>query len=154
MSEIKHTAAESYTRSGFNTRMGWGQRPALLVIDVCRAYWNKSSPLDISSNPAAAAAPDIMRRLLDAARSSGAPVLWTQVSYTDPNMADAGLFWHKAKVLNVWQKGDPRGLDACLEGIEPQAGEAVVVKKYASGFFGTFLFSELQVCVILLQFSI
>lgn len=146
MANLQHDATQSYTNSGFNTKMGWGERPALLIIDVCKAYWDKSSPLDISSNPAAAASPDAMRQLLSAARSSGTPVIWTQVSYTDPSMADAGLFWHKAKVLDVWQKGDTRGLDACLKGLSPEQGEAVVIKKYASGFFGTTLFTELQVC--------
>lgn len=125
--------------------MGWGERPALLLIDVCRAYWDESSPLDCSSNPAAVAAPDSMRRLLNAARSSGVPVLWTQVAYTDANMADAGLFWRKSKSLNVWQKGDTRGLDSCLEGIKPLESETIIVKKYPSGFFGTTLFTDLQV---------
>ena len=145
MANIQHAASTDYTNSGFNTRMGWGERPALLIIDVCKAYWDDSSPLDVSSTPAAAATPDSIRRLLNAARSSNTPVLWTRVSYSDPNMADAGLFWLKAKALNVWQKGDTRGLDAYLEGIEPRETEAVVLKKYASGFFGTTLFTDLQV---------
>lgn len=60
-------------------------------------------------------------------------------------MADAGLFYKKAKVLTVWQKGDARGLDAYMEGLEPAEGDTVIVKKYASAFFGTTLASELQV---------
>lgn len=52
-------------------------------------------------------------------------------------MADAGLFWTKAKVLDVWREGDERGLDAWVEGLEPAEGETVVVKKFASAFFGT-----------------
>lgn len=60
-------------------------------------------------------------------------------------MSDAGLFWRKAKCLDVWLAGDQRGLAECIEGLKPQQGEVVVVKKYASAFFGTSLASELQV---------
>ncbi|KAK0709293.1 Isochorismatase-like protein [Lasiosphaeria miniovina] len=60
-------------------------------------------------------------------------------------MADAGLFWRKAKVLDVWQAGDPRGLAACLPGLAPQPRDTVVVKKYASAFFGTTLAASLHV---------
>ncbi|KAK3377466.1 hypothetical protein B0H63DRAFT_524753 [Podospora didyma] len=60
-------------------------------------------------------------------------------------MADAGLFWRKAKVLDVWEQGDPRGLAACLPGLEPERGDTVIVKKYASAFFGTTLAASLQV---------
>jgi len=139
-----HPASSSYQTSGFSNKMGWGARPALLLIDVCTAYWTPGSPLDISANPSGAASPDSMRRLLAAARDGHVPVVWSKVEYTHPEMADAGLFWRKAKVLDVWQRGDARGLDACVEGLEPGETDTVVVKKYASAFFGTSLASELQ----------
>ncbi|KII95689.1 hypothetical protein PLICRDRAFT_70110, partial [Plicaturopsis crispa FD-325 SS-3] len=130
---------------GFSNLMGWGTRPALLIIDVCKAYWTPGSPLDISTNPSGAAAPESMRRLLSAARAGNVPVLWSDVEYTHPDMEDAGLFFRKAKVLTVWQKGDPRGLAHRMEGLEPEAKDVIVVKKYASAFFGTSLASSLQV---------
>lgn len=86
-----------------------------------------------------------MRRLLAAARAGQVPVIWSEVQYSRPDMADAGLFWRKAKVLDVWLKGDSRGLAHYVDGLEPQQGDVVVVKKYASAFFGTSLASELQV---------
>lgn len=142
---VSHASSESYARSGFANRMGWGQRPALLIIDVCVAYWSESSPLSLLSNPEAEAAPDSMRRLLAAARAGNVPVVWSQVEYKHPDMADAGLFWLKAKVLDVWKVDDTRGLAADLPGLEPAAKDTVVVKKYASAFFGTSLASSLQV---------
>jgi hypothetical protein len=51
-------------------------------------------------------------------------------------MADAGLFFKRAKMLTVWQEGDERGLDACVEGLEPKEGETVLMKKFASAFLG------------------
>lgn len=125
--------------------MGWGQRPALLIIDVCVAYWSPSSPLSLLNNPEAVTAPESMRRLLSAARENGFPVVWSTVEYKDPDMADAGLFWHKSKSLDVWKKGDERGLAAYMEGIEPVKGETVILKKYASAFFGTTLASSLHI---------
>lgn len=144
LAHTSHPATSSYVSSGFANKMGWGSRPALLIIDVCTAYWTAGSPLDISRNPAAAASPDSMRRLLAAARAAKVPVVWSTVVYTHPEMADAGLFYKKAKVLTVWQKGDSRGLDAFMPGLEPLEGETIIVKKYASAFFGTTLSSELQ----------
>ena len=148
---IPHASSESYARSGFANRMGWGKRPALLIIDVCTAYWTESSPLSLLGNPAAVDAPDSMRKLVAAARAAGVPVVHSQVEYTHPDMADAGLFWNKAKVLNVWHKDDTRGLAACLPGLGPEEGDTVVVKKYASAFFGTTLASSLHVSFLVVD---
>lgn len=150
-----HAQASSYQASGFGNRMGWGARPALLLIDVCKAYWTPGSPLDLSGYASAQQCPAIMKRLLEAARASGAPVIWTAVEYSPGlDMADAGLFWKKSKSLGVFNQGlDERGLGGWLEGLEPLpresngagGGELVVKKKYASAFFGTALASDLQV---------
>ncbi|KAI8220881.1 Maleamate amidohydrolase [Colletotrichum sp. SAR 10_77] len=143
-----HPDAASYAASGYGNRMGWGTRPALLLIDICKAYWTPGSPLDLSGNPAAAEVPASAARLVAAARKGSVPVLWTAVEYTDPNMADAGLFWLKAKTLAVWQIGSElhsQGLaDWVNEDLTPTKGDAVIKKKYASGFFGTTLATELR----------
>lgn len=147
----QHAQSDSYTQSGFLARMGWGKKPALLLIDVCKAYWTPGSPLDLSSsNPhAAAAALASMRRLLAAARGNNVPVVWTSVEYNDPEMRDAGLFWRKAKVLDVFRAGDPRGLGDWVDDedgndrLRPAVGEVLIKKKYASSFFGTTLATEL-----------
>ncbi|RMX87004.1 hypothetical protein D0869_02674 [Hortaea werneckii] len=127
MSHVPHSQSSSYVDTGFSNRMGWGKRPALLIID----------------NPAAAASPDLIRRLLDVARQAGIPVAHTKVAYHDPEMRDAGLFWLRAKPLSVWQEGDPRGLAADLDDLQPKPEGIVVYKKYQSAFFGTTLATEL-----------
>ncbi|KAF2171415.1 hypothetical protein M409DRAFT_18531 [Zasmidium cellare ATCC 36951] len=141
--QTDHAESQSYRASGFANRLGWGSRPALIIIDVCAAYFTPGSPLNLSSNPEAAKSPDAMRDLLAAAREGGCPVYWTQVQYEREDMADAGLFYLKAKVLDVWKKGDTRGYDALLPGLEPREGETVIVKKHPSAFFGTDLASQL-----------
>ncbi|KAG9247011.1 N-carbamoylsarcosine amidase [Calycina marina] len=138
------STAASYATSGFANKMGWGSRPALLLIDVCTAYWTAGSPLDTSANAESAAAPASMRKLVAAARAADTPVIWTNVSYDRPGMADAGLMYKKAKALTVWQKGDGRGLQRYVEGLVPDEGDVVVIKKMPSAFFGTTLAADLQ----------
>lgn len=123
-------ASASYATSGFSRRMGWGSRPALLLIDVCTAYWTATSPLSLLDNPSAANSPASMRTLLAAARTGGVPVIWTQVRYdAGREMKDAGLFWCKAKALDVWREGDERGLGSWMEGLVPEQEEVVVTKR-------------------------
>lgn len=140
-----HPDSDSYAASGYGTVMGWGRRPALVLIDVCKAYWTPGSPLDLTAHAPSAASPDVMRRLVSAAREAGIPIFWTAVEFTEPDMADAGLFWLKAKTLSVWHTEDTRGLADWVDGLAPQKGEPVVKKKYPSGFFGTTLQTELTV---------
>ncbi|KAF4120869.1 Nicotinamidase-related amidase [Geosmithia morbida] len=140
-----HPDTDSYAASGYGTRMGWGNFPALVLIDVCRGYWADNSPLDIRSHAPSATAPDVMRRLLAAARHASIPIYWTAVEYTEPNMRDAGLFWLKAKTLSAWHVDDKRGLGDWVEGLVPDKGEMVVKKRYPSAFFGTTLATELKV---------
>lgn len=139
----EHADLASYKASGFSNRIGWDRRPAILLIDVCTAYWTPASPLNISSNPASVASPEAMKRLLAAARSSKVLVIWTQVHYKR-GMRDAGLFYRKSKVLDVWEGGNDHGFDALMLGLEPAEGEEVVVKRHPSAFFGTELASMLH----------
>jgi len=145
--QVSHQDAASYAASGYGRRMGWGSRPALVLIDMCKAYWTPGSPLDLSANPDAVSVPASASRLVAAAREGGVPIAWTAVEYTTPDMADAGLFWLKAKTLEVWQVGSglhQQGLaDWVDEGLTPVEGDVLVKKKYPSGFFGTTLATEL-----------
>jgi nicotinamidase-related amidase len=140
----QHKEAASYLQSGFGNKLGWGSRPALIVIDVCRAYWSKDSPLDLLHNPEGAAAPDSMRRLVAAARTGNVPVIWVQVRYNKGKMIDGRVQYMKSKGGTFWQDGDTRGMDAWLLGLEPEPRDTVIFKKNPSAFFGTTLSTELQ----------
>ncbi|EMD88227.1 hypothetical protein COCC4DRAFT_145822 [Bipolaris maydis ATCC 48331] len=131
--------------SGFAGTIGWGNRPALLLVDVCNAYWSEDSPLDTRSNPASAAVPASIAKLVNAARQGKVPLIWTRVEYMEPDMADAGLFACKVPLLHVFQRGKETGLESWVPGLEPAAGEIVVSKRYPSAFFGTDLSTRLQV---------
>ncbi|EOA83836.1 uncharacterized protein SETTUDRAFT_138482 [Exserohilum turcica Et28A] len=133
---------------GLAATMGWGARPALLVVDVCKAYWSDGSPLDTSSNAAAAAVPAAIARLVAAARRGAAPLIWTRVEYSEPDMADAGLFACKAPLLDVFHRDDARGLGAWMPGLAPAPADVVVCKRYPSAFFATDLATRLRLASV------
>ena len=143
-----HAAHASYVQAGFAAKMGWGSRPALLLVDVCNAYWQQDSPLDTSANPHSAQAPHCIGRLVKAAREGHVPLIWTRVEYTQPDMSDAGLFLRKAPLLRVFQKGNETGLEGWVPGLEPGDGELVIPKRYPSAFFATDLNTRLQLLAV------
>jgi maleamate amidohydrolase len=124
--------AERFLRDrGFGQRMGWGQSPALLVVDFSRSFTDPASPLGT----------DLTReigetvRVLEASRRAGISVCYSTNSYDEEGARDAGLWTAKTHVLAALRTGSPD-----VE-IDPRLGrredEPVIVKKFASVFFGT-----------------
>lgn len=124
------SAADNYA-GVYEGRLQPGTRPALLIVDVVAAYLTEGSPLFMQS---AAAAKDSNRRLADAARAAGVPVIFTNVQYR-PGGADGGVFYKKAPVLKAFDEGSPLG--AFPEDLTPQPGDRVFTKQFPSAFFGT-----------------
>jgi maleamate amidohydrolase len=119
--------------SAFSGRVGWGTRPAVVVIDLVRAYTDPDGPFGL---PSPGPAVEATAALVDAARSAGLPVVWTVVRYA-PDLADGGLFVRKVPALAAFAEGAPGGWGELT--LHPGPGEPVVVKQYASAFFGTSL---------------
>lgn len=126
------SASDNYA-GVFEGRLLPGQRPALLIVDVVVAYLTHGSPLFMET---AAAAKDSNRRLAEAARAAGVPVIFTNVRYR-PDGADGGVFYRKIPVLKVFNEGSPLG--AFPDDLAPQPGDHVITKQYPSAFFGTAL---------------
>ncbi|QRP43525.1 isochorismatase family protein [Amycolatopsis sp. FDAARGOS 1241] len=124
--------------SAFSGRLGWGARPALLVIDLVRAYTEPGGPFEL---PSPQPAIEATRRLLEAARTHGHPVVWTSVAFTR-GLADGGLFVRKVPALAAFEEGAEGGWGE-IGPLKPEPGEVVVAKQYASAFFGTSLASTL-----------
>jgi maleamate amidohydrolase len=116
---------------GFGQRQGAGARPALVVVDLVNGFTDPDSPLACDADGAVAAT----ARLLEAARASGAPVAFTTVAYDEAGARVAKAFLAKVPALRTlvpgtrWPAVDVR--------IAPRAGEPVLVKLFASAFFGT-----------------
>ncbi|WP_336031100.1 isochorismatase family protein [Geodermatophilus sp. FMUSA9-8] len=124
--------------SAFSGRVGWGTRPAVLVIDLCRAYTEPGGPFAL---PDPAPAVEAARALVEAARAGGHPVVWTAVRYS-AGLADGGLFVRKVPALAAFAEDAPG--DWGRLALTPSPGEPVVVKQYASAFSGTSLASTLH----------
>lgn len=128
--------SQDYRQAGFNKRLGMGTSPAVVVVDMCRAYFDPESPLH-------AGVPEVVGAcvsLVEAARHANRPVLWTKVEY-EPGGADGGVFYRKVGALAVFDRGGPLG--DWLPELTPEPGDVVITKQYASGFFGTSLAATL-----------
>jgi maleamate amidohydrolase len=121
-------------RRGLDARLEPGDRPALIVVDFVKAYLLARSPLYAGVEAARSAC----CRLLAAARRARIPVLHTTVRY-QADGRDGGVFFRKVPALRVFlETADPE-LREFANGLEPQPGEIVLTKQYASAFFGTSL---------------
>jgi maleamate amidohydrolase len=125
-----------YAAAGFGGVLPLGSHPVVLVVDVVRAYLEPESPLYAAVEEAVAAT----GRLVDAARRHGVPVIFTRVEF-GPGGVNGGLFYRKVPALRCFDAGNPLG-DFPPE-LRPTPAETVVVKQYASAFFGTALAATL-----------
>jgi maleamate amidohydrolase len=127
---------EIYAKAGLGESVTLGQRPAVLVIDFSCGFTDPECALgsDLTAQVEAT------KRLLDAARAKGVPVIFTTIGF-EPSLKDGGLWLQKVPSLGDLQLGgrwvdiDPR--------LEARQDETVIMKKGASGFFGTNLASVL-----------
>lgn len=129
-----------YAAAGFDQKLGFGRMPALVVVDFVGAYLIKGSPLYASVEKAR----DGAAALLAEARRAGIAVAHTRVAYAADG-ADGGIFYRKVGALRVFAEGADPALQAFDPALVPLPGETVVVKQYASAFFGTSLASTLRV---------
>ncbi|WIY01238.1 isochorismatase family protein [Amycolatopsis mongoliensis] len=126
------------TSDPFDGTLAGGSRPALVLIDLMRAYFTEGSPLLLPSRDCLGSA----ARVLAAARRHGIPVVHTRVAYGADGV-DGGLFLRKVPALRMLQDGGGP-LGEFMPEVAPAEGEQVVVKQYPSAFFGTPLASSLR----------
>ena len=132
------SAEDVYERRGFGGRQGAGERPAVVVVDFIEGFTNSESRLHCDCDGAVAAT----RALLDAARAANVPILYTTVCYDDGDLERAAMFIAKAPALATLRPGSAWvDVDRRL-GRRPE--EPVLVKLFASAFFGTDLQDRLQ----------
>ncbi len=120
----------------FDGHLPFGKRPALIIIDVVMAYFEKDSPLYAGVEDALAS----NERVLVAARAADIPVIFTNVVFQAGGL-DGGMFYRKVPALKCFDAGSPLG--AFPPTLQPGLGDLVISKQYASAFFGTSLASTL-----------
>lgn len=126
-----------YKTAGFGNELGYGRKPALIIVDFVNAYLDKQSPLYAGVEKQLAVNID----LLEKARAAHIPVVFTGVRYMTGGQ-DGGYFYKKIKSLSCFDAGNPLG-DFPVA-LLPRKDELVVIKQYASAFFGTSLASSLR----------
>jgi maleamate amidohydrolase len=132
-------AADKNYAGVWDSRLGFGEKSAIIVIDLLQGYTTEGSPLYA---PGVVECVKEMPELLDAARAKGVPIIHTRVLYTPPNFEDGGVWIKKAPVLRALVAGNPYA-EFC-EAVVPKEGEPIIVKQYASAFFGTSLVATLN----------
>ena len=127
-----------YRDRGFGGRVGFGERPALVVIDMAKAWLDPASPL--GSERVQAIAPEIVE-LLKVARQVEIPIFFTTME-VEEHVATAGsVNLKKLSHLDVlthgsqWIDLDPRW--------ERRPNEKLIRKERASAFFGTCFLADL-----------
>lgn len=128
--DVFHVARERYAERGFQSRIGFGIRPALVHIDLANAWTQPDSPFYCDNIEAIL---DIVNHLNSTARAASVPVIYITTSYDVPY--ETGYWDLKIPALHVLKAGSP--LVEIDQRIEPQPIDKVVVKKRASAFPGT-----------------
>jgi len=123
---------------GIGGRVGFGERPAVVVVDLSLAFTDPSSKLGADLDAVVA---DVERVLAVAREAGDVPIIFTTVAYGERERVSARALLRKfPAALDVepgsrWTEIDPR--------LAPRSGEAVVTKVFPSAFFGTTLSSYL-----------
>ena len=129
---------EFFRRRGFGIKIGFGERPALIMIDMIKGFTDSSMPLGANLDGQIEA----QKPLLDVAHERGIPVIFSTVIYEEEDIKDAGIWALKqsgARTLTAGSeavKVDPR--------LPMQRNDILLAKKYASCFFGTDLVPRLN----------
>lgn len=120
-----------YEKQGFGNRMGFGKRPALLIIDFINAF---NDPDQFGGGNIQEAI-DNTAELLDLARHLDLPIAFTTHVYAEDRSED-GIFNLKSPGMNdVLAPGTHA--TRVVDELEPRPGERIIEKHYPSGFFGT-----------------
>ena len=114
---------------------GIGDYPALVVVDMCKAFIDSSSPLGFECNELIQANINLVKKF----RLNKFPVIFTTTIYRNPS--EASVFRSKIPALNILEPES----DAVtfIDDLAPSKDEILIEKKFASAFFQTKLIDSL-----------
>jgi nicotinamidase-related amidase len=125
---------EGYAKGAHGGRSGFGEWPAVVVVDFTYAFVDPAHSL--AAGDSGLHAVRETRRVLDAARAIGAPVIFTRPTPLTLVSPAAGSISRKRVAAMQAALRQPRGNDLVDE-LGWQPGELILEKTGASGFFGT-----------------
>lgn len=130
---IFDTDSELYKNRGWNRRSGFGERPAILNIDLANA-WTRPGYRFSCDDMDEQVIPGV-QRLLEAARAKRLPIIYTTTAFC--SAFDMGAFPLKTPFEDLMIGTPAVEIDAR---IAPEQGvDTVIVKKRPSAFAGTHL---------------
>lgn len=124
-----------YSRQGMGQRIGFGERPAVLLIDMQNDFCDPDAPTTL--HPSICSTYDPIKRLSAAARAKDLPVIYTR-GLVAADGSSAGLWRLKMKhhgARGVQIEGG-RGAEI-IDELKPEAGDRVINKWRPSAFFRT-----------------
>ena len=116
--------------------LGLGEFPALVVVDMCKAFIDPSSPLGFECSKLI----DANVKLVQEFRNRNFPIFFTTTMYR--NESEASVFRKKIPALNILKPNSNEV--SFLEELSPISNEVLIEKKFASAFFQTNLSSILD----------
>lgn len=124
-----------YARQGMGQRIGFGERPAVLLIDMQNDFCDPDAPTTLY--PSISSTIEPIKRLSAAARKQNVPVIYTQ-GLVAADGSSAGLWRLKMKYhgMRGVQIEGSRGA-AIIDALAPEEGDRVIRKWRPSAFFRT-----------------
>lgn len=126
-----------YRRQNFGNRVGFGRKPALLIVDFQVGFADPEVFGGGNVTEAVAATVPLLAEM----RALGLPVAYTRAVFADDG-SDAGVFGMKVPALK--RLTDSADISQIVPELTPVHGEYVVRKTGPSAFFGTSLASWLN----------
>ena len=108
---------------------GIGNYPALVVVDMCKAFLDPSSPLGFECTELI----DANIKLVEKFRLKKLPIFFTTTIYR--NESEASIFRKKLPALNILKPNSEEV--SFLQELQPTSTEKIIEKKFASAFFQT-----------------
>ena len=117
-------------------KLGLGKSIALIVVDMTKGFIDPNSPLGFECNDLI----ESNQRLIDIFREKELPIFFTTTIYSKDS--EATIFRKKIPDLNILSNNSE--WVEFTSKIKPKSSEFIIEKKYASAFFNTNLYSELN----------
>lgn len=126
---------EDYASAGFAGSLGFGRKPAVIVIDMVMAYFDRSSPMYAGVE----AVLESNRRLLRVADRKRIPVIFTRQFFEEPT--SDGAYVRKVPALKLLRPDSPL---TAIEPSLPTDRATVIIKHFPSAFHRTDLAARLE----------
>ncbi|QGP90992.1 Maleamate amidohydrolase [Neomoorella glycerini] len=127
---LADTDLAGYRAGGHGRRIGFGYKPAIIVVDMINLYASPRFALGHGDNVGEVIQANA--RLLAAARLKSVPIFYSKVGLRS-TAAEKGIWGEKV----AGSKGITTEADKIVDELAPQEGDVIVTKPKASAFFGT-----------------